>query len=179
MKNKDKKINKEKYIKIYISMLAIFLITVICSIKAYAADMEYEYDDSGRVTKVTYEDGSYETYEYDGNGNIVRTDFHQAEEYSNTTEDTTEDASEDTVISVEGDNSQGDDGDIEENPGGSNNKEDKGEYDTVEENEELDDTKNPVKAVWWIALISLMSVGIFFLILFLRRKKKEEQIDHL
>ncbi len=33
---------------------------------------EYEYDELGRVTKVTYEDNSSITYEYDANGNILR-----------------------------------------------------------------------------------------------------------
>jgi len=33
---------------------------------------EYEYDELGRVTKVTYEDKSSITYEYDANGNILR-----------------------------------------------------------------------------------------------------------
>ena len=32
---------------------------------------EYEYDSLNRVTKVTYDDGSFVTYSYDKNGNIV------------------------------------------------------------------------------------------------------------
>lgn len=40
-----------------------------CDTAVWAA--EYEYDDLGRVTKVTYEDKSSVTYAYDANGNIV------------------------------------------------------------------------------------------------------------
>lgn len=40
---------------------------------------EYEYDDFNRVIKVTYEDGSYVTYEYDSNGNIINTVVYHVE----------------------------------------------------------------------------------------------------
>ena len=40
---------------------------------------EYEYDDFKRVIKVTYEDGSYVTYEYDSNGNIINTVVYHVE----------------------------------------------------------------------------------------------------
>ena len=43
---------------------------------------EYEYDDLNRVTKVTYEDGSFVTYEYDANGNIISTTVVEAEQSS-------------------------------------------------------------------------------------------------
>ena len=39
----------------------------------------YEYDNLNRVTKVTYDDGSYVTYEYDKNGNITNIEVHEAE----------------------------------------------------------------------------------------------------
>jgi len=55
--------------------LILMYVEVIC----YASEKEYEYDENGRVTKVIYEDGSYETYEYDKNGNIIQIS------YSNTT----------------------------------------------------------------------------------------------
>ena len=48
---------------------AIFIISF--KINIYAE--EYEYDELGRVTKVTYEDGSSIEYEYDKNGNILET----------------------------------------------------------------------------------------------------------
>ena len=49
---------------------------------------EYEYDMLNRVTKVTYEDGSYVEYEYDKNGNIVNIYVHEA---ATEEEDKTED----------------------------------------------------------------------------------------
>lgn len=39
---------------------------------------EYEYDALDRVTKVIYEDGSYVEYEYDGNGNLLKTNVYNA-----------------------------------------------------------------------------------------------------
>lgn len=39
---------------------------------------EYEYDVLNRVTKVTYEDGSYVEYEYDSNGNILSVNVYNA-----------------------------------------------------------------------------------------------------
>lgn len=39
--------------------------------------MSYEYDQLDRVTKVTYEDGSYTTFSYDKNGNIIKTENHE------------------------------------------------------------------------------------------------------
>lgn len=53
---------------------------------------EYEYDNLGRVTKVTYEDNSSVTYEYDANGNIVsvtRTQGEQETKPSKPQEETT------------------------------------------------------------------------------------------
>ncbi|MBR3598986.1 MAG: RHS repeat protein, partial [Lachnospiraceae bacterium] len=56
-----------KKIVILFILAVMTLTTTVC-----AAGKTYEYDDSGRITKVTYEDGSYETYEYDKNGNIIQ-----------------------------------------------------------------------------------------------------------
>lgn len=38
----------------------------------------YEYDILNRLTKITYEDGSYVEYEYDANGNITKTNVYDA-----------------------------------------------------------------------------------------------------
>lgn len=38
----------------------------------------YEYDEMSRVTKATYEDGSYVTYEYDANGNITNVESYDS-----------------------------------------------------------------------------------------------------
>jgi YD repeat-containing protein len=37
-----------------------------------AQTVEYEYDDANRLTRVTYADGSYEAFDYDSRGNIVK-----------------------------------------------------------------------------------------------------------
>src|SRR5574344_1016738 len=52
---------------------------------------KYEYDDLDRVTKVTYDDGSYVEYHYDANGNIkkVYVDAPEATEEKKTTEQET------------------------------------------------------------------------------------------
>lgn len=42
-------------------------IGALASVSAWA--MSYEYDALGRVTKVTYDDGSYVVYQYDAAGN--------------------------------------------------------------------------------------------------------------
>ena len=56
---------KRKYLLI---IFAVFVIMMFCVIEA--AGEQYSYDDMGRVTKVTYENGDMVEYEYDSNGNI-------------------------------------------------------------------------------------------------------------
>lgn len=51
--------------------------TITCSSIGIGADI-YEYDILNRLTKVTYEDGSYVEYEYDDNGNITKTNMYDA-----------------------------------------------------------------------------------------------------
>lgn len=53
-----------------IMCLTIMVMVLMCHITLYAKT--YEYDDLNRVTKVVYDDGSYATYEYDRNGNILK-----------------------------------------------------------------------------------------------------------
>lgn len=53
-------------------LIPIILIGIAWNVQAE----EYEYDDLNRVTKVTYENGSYVEYEYDGNGNILSVQVH-------------------------------------------------------------------------------------------------------
>ena len=50
--------------------LAVIVMILICQVTTYAKT--YEYDDLNRVVKVVYDDGSYVTYEYDRNGNIIK-----------------------------------------------------------------------------------------------------------
>lgn len=55
-------------------LLGVGILLCICLVNGLDVEaMEYQYDKLNRVTKVTYEDGSYVTYEYDANGNIVNT----------------------------------------------------------------------------------------------------------
>lgn len=66
------------FISVIKQILIIFILILLIPTKIYAEQTDYEYDDSGRVIRVTYEDGSYETYEYDKNGNIIETISHKA-----------------------------------------------------------------------------------------------------
>lgn len=61
--------------KVLVCIVLIFIISLNGIVSSHAAEKEYEYDDSGRVTKVVYEDGSYETYQYDDNGNITQINY--------------------------------------------------------------------------------------------------------
>lgn len=62
---------KKKIITV-IMCAAISVTIVFHGIKPYTVcAAEYEYDELGRVTKVTYDDNSSVTYEYDANGNIL------------------------------------------------------------------------------------------------------------
>lgn len=51
---------------------------VLFSNVLYLQAEEYEYDALNRVTKVSYEDGSYVEYEYDSNGNILNVNVYHA-----------------------------------------------------------------------------------------------------
>ena len=46
----------------------------------------YEYDEQGRVTRVTYADGSYVIYTYDKNGNIINTEYNGLDDNKTDTE---------------------------------------------------------------------------------------------
>lgn len=54
--------------------LAGVILVILFTMPVQAAN--YEYDKLNRLTKVTYEDGSYVTYEYDANGNIKHATTH-------------------------------------------------------------------------------------------------------
>lgn len=49
-----------------------FLVLFLAVMPVHAE--QYEYDSLDRVTKVIYDDGSFVTYEYDGAGNMIRTE---------------------------------------------------------------------------------------------------------
>ena len=69
------KINKIKLVSI-ITVICICLMFIYGN-NIYAVEdkndetLTYEYDESGRVIRVIYADGSYTTYSYDLNGNIT------------------------------------------------------------------------------------------------------------
>ncbi|MBR3832885.1 MAG: RHS repeat protein [Lachnospiraceae bacterium] len=98
------------------------IIMIIASniIVCHAADKEYEYDDSGRVTKVTYEDGSYETYEYDDNGNIIQITYTNAS-IDSSQESTTTAGNGDTTSDNVDENNNSQSGNGNNNTGDSNN----------------------------------------------------------
>lgn len=58
-------------------VLGLFIICILGRFTAYAET--YEYDNLDRVTKVTYEDGSCVTYEYDASGNMTDTSVYEPE----------------------------------------------------------------------------------------------------
>lgn len=64
--------NRTLFIRIIVWVMCMFCISPI---NIYG--MSYEYDQLDRVTKVTYEDGSYTTFSYDKNGNIIKTENHR------------------------------------------------------------------------------------------------------
>lgn len=67
--------------KIYYFILICFCLFLIFFSDTGHAE-EYEYDKLDRLVKVTYEDGSYVTYEYDANGNITNTYVYDVSEDS-------------------------------------------------------------------------------------------------
>lgn len=77
---------KTKYKHLFlVSVLAISILFV----DGKALAEEYEYDDLNRIVRITYEDGSYVEYEYDKNGNILKTVVSRNNEESRLPEETT------------------------------------------------------------------------------------------
>ncbi len=62
--------------KLFMICIMVFCMAVAEQVMASEAknaeNTEYEYDKLGRVTQVTYQDGSGVRYEYDANGNILK-----------------------------------------------------------------------------------------------------------
>lgn len=112
--------------------------TVMMSGTIYSQAEEYEYDDLNRVTKVTYEDGSYTTYEYDSNGNLLSVQMHDADSDNTGETGNPNGGGNESGGSESGDNGKEDSGEEDkENPGsdGKENPGDKeaGESDKTEE----------------------------------------------
>ena len=65
------------------------LVISILSVNSRALAEEYEYDDLNRIVRITYEDGSYIEYQYDKNGNILKTVVHRNNGETELPEETT------------------------------------------------------------------------------------------
>lgn len=63
--------------KMLIVLSVVFMLVII--MPEHVRAEKYEYDELNRVIKVTYDDGSYITYEYDRNGNVTSVKVHEAE----------------------------------------------------------------------------------------------------
>lgn len=129
----------------------------------YSQAEEYEYDTLNRVTKVTYEDGSYVEYEYDSNGNILNIKVHNEKadhKEEQGSEEIPPESDEESTDSDKEESTEGDDetGETEES-GSSGTQEDK---DTEESQEEsfmekvVDTVKTVVQKVvnWFRSLFS-------------------------
>lgn len=64
--------------KMLVVLSMVILLVVLITVPEKVEGETYEYDDLNRVIKVTYDDGSYITYEYDKNGNITSVKVHEA-----------------------------------------------------------------------------------------------------
>lgn len=88
---------KGKRIVVMLTCIQIIFASVVT---AFAE--EYEYDELNRVTKVTYDDGTYVEYFYDANGNLIQTDVYGVEsETSRKEQETTIQDSDETIIQEE------------------------------------------------------------------------------
>lgn len=67
---------KNKICKTLLAIGMLCISVAILPLRVYAE--KYEYDEFDRVVKVEYDDGSYVTYNYDKNGNIVDTFVYDA-----------------------------------------------------------------------------------------------------
>ncbi|MGN0400778.1 MAG: hypothetical protein ACI4HQ_00790 [Acetatifactor sp.] len=87
---------------------------------------EYEYDDFNRVIKVTYEDGSYITYGYDLNGNIINTVVYTVEKEETSEKPESEhgeDSKERETTETGGQKAEGDESEAGEQKAGGNESE--------------------------------------------------------
>ena len=88
-------------------VILVLFICIFCVQVCFAE--EYEYDKLNRVTKITYEDGSYVEYTYDANGNITKVNTVNVKDKSDSSDDTSSDNNE------SGDNSNNDSSSDESN----------------------------------------------------------------
>ena len=69
-----------------INMCGIIVTVLAMNTTAFAEN--YEYDELNRVTKVIYDDGSYVTYVYDNNGNVIDIIVYEIETETETDKET-------------------------------------------------------------------------------------------
>ena len=70
-----------KILKYYKCTCFLLLLLYIISLSNIVHAEEYEYDSDGRVVSVSHDDGSYTKYEYDKNGNLIRTITVESSDY--------------------------------------------------------------------------------------------------
>ncbi len=111
------------FIKKTVVLSAVFLCTLFYMgySSLYAKEQKNEYDEDGRVTKTVYEDGSYETYTYDENGNLISTQYYK-EDVTEGLGDSGEDdvkpnVNQDVGTSVDDTDGKIDDKDVSDNDG--------------------------------------------------------------
>lgn len=67
-----------------LGLIFIFVAVFSVGVTSLAEDANsYEYDENGRIEKAVYDDGSYATYSYDANGNLISVEMHEVEASSN------------------------------------------------------------------------------------------------
>ena len=59
-------------------LAACAMVSIVMSAGTKVHAERYEYDDLNRLIKVSYDDGSYAEYSYDGNGNLLEVIVHNA-----------------------------------------------------------------------------------------------------
>lgn len=174
----------KKNITVIIQIVLMVMFITSNIIMCHAAQKEYEYDDSGRVTKVTYEDGSYETYEYDKNGNIIQVTYTNAKIDSSEGGASTEGEgtdSENSATSTAGDGASSND--IETTEDNSSTKDDDKTENTgnTDNGQETDDnvvkdgvysTGDTSYVAIFIVIMGIMLVGAYTVIIVRKREER-------
>lgn len=138
-----------------------------------AAEKEYEYDDSGRVTKVVYEDGSYETYQYDDNGNITQINYVDANgdgSGESSTRDESEMSTEGVEASTEDSMLTTDSNGTQQDQDGSTSETNQGNFTSTTDDGATTGDKTPFGII--IAVMITMLIGIGLIIRKITKEKR-------